>query len=146
MLDSIPELVGKIIHHCGALELLTNNAINSLGTDSLLSAAIAKMPFAKRIEILRRLLERTKVLEPDLGSMFDELSYVAKQRNIIAHNPIISDDPDGKDQYILVTRHKVAPSKIEKITAADLKDLVKRSNKALQDFVRLVPEGKGKGY
>jgi len=142
MADSFPELIGKVVHHCGALEFLTNNAIRSLGKDSLLSSEIIKLPFSRRVEVLRELLkQRTKLTVSEVRSLCDDLSNIARERNAVAHNPIVSDNEDGEgSEHIMVIRHTPERAEIKKtITRAELVDLVARTNKALREVARLIP-------
>jgi len=142
MADTFPELIGKVIHHCGALELLTNNAIRALGTDSLLSSEVAKSPFRKRIEILRRLLkDRTQLPPSEIKSLCDALCEIAVRRNAIAHNPIVSDDPQKPGtEHVMVVRYEAERAEIkDEIDSSELVSLVKRTNTTMQRFVRLIP-------
>jgi hypothetical protein len=138
--DRFRELIGGIIHACGALELLTNHAIRSLGKDSLLSREITTLPFRRRIRILRDLLhERTTLRREDVDLLCDELSKIAENRNVVAHNPIATDDKD-RSWCILVVRHKFDPPEVEKVTEADLQLLLKRVGEAMNRLARSVPE------
>ena len=57
MLEIITQsLVGRFIHHCGVLELITNNAVGQLSLDSILAAEATRASFARRIAMLRCLL------------------------------------------------------------------------------------------
>ena len=51
MASDFPQLIGKFIHHCGALKLLTNKAIMRFGNDNLLLDSILKLSFSKRIGV-----------------------------------------------------------------------------------------------
>jgi hypothetical protein len=130
-------LIGAVIHDCGVLEMLTNDAIKSLAKDPLRSGF--KQPFARRIEILRELLyERTKFPRQDVTLLCKELSEIPKHRNDVAHNPIASDDQTGS--YILVVRYEFDPPKIEKLTEAWLRSLLKRLREVAEKFTELMPE------
>jgi len=142
MAADFPTLVGRFIHHCGALELFTNNAIKAFATDTLLSTDAIESTWYKRIGLLRRLLEeRSNVKKDDIKSLCDELDEVRKQRNIVAHNPIVSTDPNGSGtEAILVVRYKPARDTIrEEITREDVARLVKQTNKLMRRFAELVP-------
>ena len=133
------ELVGMIIHACGSLEMLTNNAIKRLGKDPLVSRKMVKLRFSRRIKILRDLLhDRTKLSREDVDSLCDEFSKIAQDRNVIAHNPIVSDDEKGP--AILVVRHKFDPPQYEKVTEPELQHLLMRVHAAVNRFAQLVPE------
>ena len=142
MADDFPALVGKIIHHCGALEFLTNNAITALSQDRLLSSEVVKSPFSRRIDILRSLLRtRTDLPPADIKSLCDELREIAERRNEVAHSPIASTDPGNPDvDRIMVVRYTPEKAEIRvELTRADLKTLVTRSCAALQKFAELIP-------
>ena len=95
MTQPLDVLVGRFIHHCGALELLTNNAIGQLSLDSILAVEAARAPFARRIATLRCLLiERTDLDEDDVRDLCDSLDEIRKKRNMVAHNPIASAEPN----------------------------------------------------
>lgn len=137
-----PTLVGRFIHHCGALEFFTNNAIKAFATDPLLSNDAIESTWYKRIGLLRRLLdERSDVEKYGIKSLCDELDEVRKQRNIVAHNPIVSTEPNGSGtEAILVVRHKPAGVAIpEEITREDVARLVEQSRKLMIKFAELVP-------
>jgi len=133
-------LVGRFIHHCGALELLTNNAIGQLSEDAILASEATKAPFAKRIAMLRCLLtERTELAEEDVKELCDELDRIRKQRNMVAHNPVALPYP-GAPETILIVRHKPdGRSRVKEMTSREVGDLVTQSNALLRRFVELMP-------
>jgi len=133
MPDSLFDLIGKIMHHCGALEFLTNNAIKTLSTDSILANEIVNLHFARRISILRQLLQaRTTLSKSDIKSLCDEIDEISKWRNDIAHNPIISEQEQITDEssYIVVLKGTsgIIDTK-KKITRRELVSIVNRSSK-----------------
>ncbi len=142
MATDFPTLVGRFIHHCGALEFFTNNAIKALASDAVLSAEAIKSPFFKRIHLLRRLLHaRTELQDDDIDSLCNELDEVRQRRNVVAHNPIVSKEPDQTgSESILVVRHK--PEGMisqEEMSREELASLVKQTNQLMTKFVRLFP-------
>ena len=142
MTVSFPTLVGRFIHHCGALEFLTNNAIKVFATDPLLSTDAIESTWYKRIGLLRRLLhERSDIKKDDIKSLCDELDEVRKQRNIVAHNPIMLKEPnESGTEVILVVRHKPEGAITqEELTRENIKELVKQTGKLMVRFVELVP-------
>jgi len=142
MTGDFPALVGTIIHHCGALEFLTNNAIRALGTDDILSTKLINSPFSKRIDVLRHLLKaRTKLQPSEIDNLCKDLQEIAEERNVIAHNPIVHGDPQLKGTpRILVVRHTPESAHIKKeITREDLVSLANRTKTLLETFVRLIP-------
>lgn len=143
MTTDFATLVGTFIHHCGALEFLTNNAIRALARDPLLSADAVQAPLARRIALLRRLLEERSELSPsDVKSLCDKLNRLRQRRNMVAHNPICDTKPDGKGlRSILVVRHKPKGSPgLEEVTLEALRDLVNESGELMVRFAKLVPE------
>jgi hypothetical protein len=134
------ELVGRIIHNCGVLELFTNNTIRALSKDSVLFTEIVRMPFAKRVRVLKNLLTRSNLLTPELESLFKEILQISQQRNIIAHNPIASDNPEGTGSYILIVeRGSIFPPEIDRLDRARLETIANRSRDAMTNFLRLLP-------
>ena len=135
-------LVGTLIHHCGTLEFLTNNAIKALGTDAVLSASAIKSPWFNRIILLRCLLhERSDLSGVDIDSLCDELDEARKCRNVVAHNPIVSKGPNETgSESILVVRHKADGIPIsEKMTRKEVASLANRTGTLAGRFAELVP-------
>jgi len=135
-------LIGRFIHHCGALEFLTNNSIKAFATDQVLSAAAIKSPLYKRVVLLRQLLhDRSDINTDDIDSLCDELDEIRKKRNIVAHNPIVSTKPnESGTEEILVLRYKPAGVTIpDKVTKEDVAKLVKQTNQLILRFTKLIP-------
>ena len=135
-------LLGRFIHHCGALEFFTNNAIKAFATDDLLSTDAIKSPLYSRIALLRKLLhERSNLHVSDIESLCDELDDVRKKRNVVAHNPIVRKDPNqAGTEFILVVRHKPeGVTSPEKMTREEVARLVNQTNKLILRFAKLVP-------
>jgi len=142
MADSFPMLIGKVIHHCGALELLTDGAIKTLSTDALLSDEISRLTFARRIEVLRVLLKaRTELPSSESKRLCDLLAEIARRRNEVAHNPIVTDDSSTpSSERILVVRHQGGRANVKReISRDDLRNLVTSTREALELFVGLLP-------
>jgi len=136
-------LIGRFIHHCGALEFFTNNSIRAFAKDPLLSNNLIKSPLYKRIALLRQLLkDRSNIKEDDIDSLCDELDEIRKQRNIVAHNPFVSTKPNGTGtEEILVLRYK--PEGVdspEKLTKKDIIELVEKTKQLMVRFAELIPE------
>ncbi|MFH1459989.1 MAG: hypothetical protein ABIG64_06420 [Candidatus Omnitrophota bacterium] len=144
MTEEFTNLVGKIIQNCGLLELLVNNSVKALSTDNLLSAKIIKFPYQRRIDVLKSLLkERTELEITDIDSLYCDLKEISEQRNIIAHNPIASDDPDNNaEPYILIVKHQSETPNVEKMGSTELKKILKKSNDTLIKYIKLIPESK----
>ena len=142
MTADFPTLIGRFIHHCGALEFFTNNSIRAFATDPLLSVDAIKSPLNKRIVLLRQLLhDRSDINRDDIDSLCDELDEMRKQRNIVAHNPIVSTTPDESGmEEILVLRYKPAGvASPDKITKEDVAKLVEQTNQLVKRFAQLIP-------
>ncbi|MBA7581765.1 hypothetical protein ES708_23676 [subsurface metagenome] len=136
-------LIGKFIHHCGALEFLTNNSIRAFAKDPLLSNDAIKSSWSKRISLLQKLLnDRSNINNNDVNNLCDELDEIRKKRNLIAHNPIVSTKPNGSGtEEILIIRHKPdTASCVNKITKEDVAKLVVQTNKLIRRFASLVPD------
>lgn len=146
MTVDFPTLIGKFIHHCGALEFFINNSIRSYATDLLLSNDAIKSSLYKRIVLLRQLLhERSEIKKNDVDSLCNELDEIRKQRNIIAHNPIVSTKPNGSGtEEILVFRYKtVGVTSPDRITMKDVAKLVDQTNQLMNRFIELIPAATG---
>lgn len=136
--NDLPVLIGKAIHHCGALEFFVNNSICDLAKDDLLAEEVLTYPFSKRINFLRKLLtERSEVEPTDIKGLCKELDNISKMRNRVAHNPIVSDDPDMKAPYILIV--KKAPHEVNKISNEDVKKFVKQTCETMVRMTELIP-------
>jgi hypothetical protein len=61
---------------------------------------------------------------------------------MVAHNPIVDTDPDGKGtRFILVVRRKPkGPPSSGEVSVNELRDLVNESNELMVRFATLVPE------
>ena len=131
--------VGTFIHSCGALELLTNNAIRAFATDSLLSAQSTKMPWARRIVLLRQLLlERTELEESTVKDLCQELDSIRKERNIVAHNPVALTE-NGYEVILVLQYGTDGNSNNDTRTLADIQALVKRAVQLLGIFAATIP-------
>jgi len=142
MAVDFPTLVGRFIHHCGALEFFTNNSIKAFATDGLLSTDAIKSPWKNRIALLRKLLhERSNLQFSDIESLCNEMNDVREKRNIAAHNPILREDPNQVDtEFILVIRHKPeGDTSLEKMTRDDIAELVEQTKHLMLRFTQLVP-------
>jgi hypothetical protein len=143
MTEDFSKLIGRFIHHCGVLEFLTNNSIIALATDRVLSTAAIKSPLNKRVVLLRQLLrDRSDINTDDIDSLCDELDEIRKQRNIVAHNPIMSTKPNGSGrEELLVLRYKPEGVTIpDKVTKEDVAKLVRQTKQLILRFTELIPE------
>jgi hypothetical protein len=138
--EPFAELVGRIINNCGALELFTDNTIRALSKDDLLFNEIIDTAFARRIQVVRKLLKRANRHNSEIESLLNSILELAKDRNLVAHNPIASSDEQGTDSYVLVVRHKTGfPPGMDKLDRARLEDIAERSRAAMAEFLRLLP-------
>lgn len=143
MEEKFTTLIGEFIHHCGALELLTNNSIKAFAKDPLLSNDAIKSSWRKRIDLLQKLLSnRSNARDNDIVNLCKKLNEIREKRNLIAHNPIVSKSPNGTGtEEILVVRYKSnAAINVNSITQKDVAKLVNETNELLRRFASLVPE------
>ena len=143
MTENFPTLIGKFIHHCGALEFLTNNSIRAFARDPLLSNDAIKSSWSKRINLLQKLLsDRSNISKSDIKNLCDELDEIREKRNLVAHNPIVSTKPnESGTEEILVIRYKTDRANcVNKITKEDVAKLVAHTNKLIKRFAGLVPD------
>jgi len=143
MSDDFTTTIGKFIHHCGSIEFLVNNSIRALSTDDVLSAEAISFSLFKRIELLKTLLkERSSLSQNEISSLCCELNEVRQKRNIVAHNPIVTNASDESEtSEILVLRYKT--NKVEtknKLSKKDVGDLVNKSKDLMLKIVQLIPE------
>ncbi len=93
--------------------------------------------------LLRQLLhDRSDINKDDIDSLCDELDEIRKQRNIVAHNPIVSTKPnESGTEEILVLRYKpTGVTSPDKLTKEDIAKLVEQTKQLMIRFVKLIPE------
>jgi len=142
MRQPLDVLVGRLIHHCGALELLVNNSLIQLSYDRILAAEATKAPLVRRIVSLRRLLhDRTDVPDDAIETLCDSLDAIRKKRNMVAHNPIVSAerDPDVPETILVVRYGSEGATKTHEMHREEVADLVTESNVLLRRFIELFP-------
>jgi hypothetical protein len=138
--EPFAELVGRIINNCGVLELFINNTIRALSKDPILFNEVIGSNIPRRVKVLRELLTRSKLLTPKIESLLSEIKEIAKDRNLVAHNPIASSDEQGTDSYVLVVQHKTGfPPEIDRLDHARLEAIAERSRRAMTEFLRVLP-------
>ena len=138
--EPFAELVGRIINNCGVLELFINNTIRALSKDPILFNEVIGSNIPRRLKVLRELLARSNLLKPGVESLFSEIREIAQDRNLVAHNPIASSDPEGNNSYVLVVQHKTGfPPDIDKLDRERLEAIAERSRRAMDEFLRLFP-------
>lgn len=139
--------VGKAIQHCGTIELLLNQLIESLVADSLLTASLIRSNIPTRLQLLASLIERHKEPLARQGWETGELFKIAKDafvmRNKIAHNPFAFNEQSDGEQVqittgILVVRYRKAGSTEEWVDEMKLKDFIVTSRDLLLRFKELL--------
>ena len=94
--DRFSELIGICIKSCGMLEFHVNHFIKSLGKDPILVEHVTKLVLNRRINVLRDLmLDQPELTAPEVNSLCNELEKIAKDRNVIAHNPVVISAPSA---------------------------------------------------
>ena len=120
--------------------MFIDNSIRALSKDSILFNEVISRNIPSRLKVLRELLKRADLLTPEIESLFAEIREIAKSRNLIAHNPIGSDDEMGTNSYVLVVRHMTGfPPQMDKLDSTWLEAIAKRSREAFAEFLRLLP-------
>jgi len=94
--------IGNIVTWCGAIEMLINEQIKHHSLDELLANEFLKTSLHRRADILKKLLTRERRdLSPDyIKNLITNIKILGNERNIIAHNPLLSDNQDGSDMKI----------------------------------------------
>jgi hypothetical protein len=140
--EEFAQLIGAIIHNCGILELLTNDQFHALGRDETLSKEVVTLNLDRRIKLLRQLLhERSNLPTERVDSLCDQLSRIAAERNMIAHNPIASTGVRSRNPHIVVLRGMTDISKAKVLNEHDLDEILQRTREAVNTFQReLSPE------
>lgn len=134
--DRFSELIGTVIKACGMLEFHINHFIKSLGKDPILEKHVIKLPLNRRINVLRDLmLDQPELTAPEVNSLCNELEKIAKDRNVIAHNPVVISAPPVGPK--IVDFHSRDVSQPREFTEADLEAFHKRASDALGTLVGL---------
>jgi hypothetical protein len=84
--------IGKFMVNFGGVESATLLWIDHLSDDLILKELAIEMPLARRIELIRKLLERRnlpKKLLNESKSAWGKAEKLSRIRNEIAHNPVI---------------------------------------------------------
>lgn len=97
-----PDLIGKIIQHCGLIELHINTQLKQLSKDDVLSEEIVKSGLHRRADVLGKLLERDRhdLSATEVKEIIASIKDLGNERNIIAHNPHGSKNSDLSDMKI----------------------------------------------
>jgi len=82
--------------------LLINEQLILLSKDSILANEIVKISLHKRADILKKLLERERDdLEDEfIKNLIIDIKKLGDERNIIAHNPLLSKKEDLSDTKV----------------------------------------------
>ena len=97
--DAFAGMVGGLLLNFGALEFISYRWAEILSTDKVVRDLAIDMPLAKRIGLIKRLIERSGWREDqkkEAESLWSEVLELAKARNTLAHNPLLTKpEPDG---------------------------------------------------
>ena len=91
-MSTLSDLIGRIIQNCGAIELVVNQTIKGLATDSILATKAVRSGLHKRVDLMKDLLlERRKELTIEfVNDLTSSIKKLANERNIVAHNPLMA--------------------------------------------------------
>lgn len=99
--------IGSFMINFGGIEWTTFLWLDVLAEDSLLKEIAVETPLSRRIEVIRRLLEKRELpknLMNDSKAAWGSAEKLAKLRNEIAHNPIMfgwhSSEEKGPPDFI----------------------------------------------
>lgn len=144
MTDEFVTVVGKFIHHCGALEFLVNNSIRTYSDDYDQASKAVNQPLSNRIGILQKLLtEKSDIEKEDIDHICSELHDLRVKRNAVAHNPIVASAPDESAEFkIMVLRYRNEKNVEipDELTKDDVGKLVGRSSKLALRIMELIPD------
>jgi len=138
--QSFKKLIGEIVSGCGTLELIVNGLINILGKDPILAREITALGFERRVKVLRRLmLDRTSLPPDEVKSLSDDLLRIARERNKVAHNPIVAEDR-GANPHIFVIGDFSDIAISRELYESHLKEILAQVSKVQMKIGKCVPE------
>jgi|SRR5262245_7778185 len=129
-------VVGKVIKSCGMVEVHVNHFIRSLGKDPILVKHALKLPLNRRIQVLRDLiLNEPELKDSEVRSQLvcNDLEKIAKERNIIAHNPVVVAAPPTNPRIINLRSDSPNP---KEYTEADLEAFHQRIWEAITTLLK----------
>src|SRR5260221_1793336 len=97
--DAFAGMIGGLLLNFGALEFLSYRWVEILSTDPIARDLAIDMLLGKRIELIKRLVERCAWPEDkkaEAVSLWNDVVKLTKLRNKVAHNPLITESgPNG---------------------------------------------------
>jgi len=135
------DLIGRVIHNCGAIEFIINQLVVSLATDTILATEALRSPLHNRIELLGRMLRaRRKGLGADwVDDLVKRLKNLANDRNVLAHNPIVQKD-GCTEWHVICLRTKNEHQDVLEYYEADVKRILADSLVVLGLLTQLLPQ------
>lgn len=153
-IDNWLTAVGRLVLTFGSIEFLLDLLILQWTNDDLLAASALDLPFARRLTLLRKVIDRANLPETEAKNLTDQLrriEEVSKVRNAIAHNPLFvvrvnSNRPD-LGQFLGVPNLKARSQGRARLTPVvtpdELKEAIESLRKAaaaLSSVLTLRPE------
>jgi hypothetical protein len=137
MSSRFKELVGEVVSTCGLIEFATNALIDQLGKDRLLGNEIMRLSFDRRIRVLRDLvLDRTNLTADDIEPLCKQLSRIASERNMVAHNPIGTVGQEATELIIVVRDFSFVPAP-KQLNETDVKEILERAQRSFVDLMEI---------
>jgi len=134
--------VGIFIHHCGALEFFVNGAIKAYAEDEVLASATMRSPLKWRIALLKRLLlQRSDLKDKDITDLCQRLEQMREWRNDVAHNPILSKEPNPEAEQVIAVPDPQRDGTIQtrEISPTMIKEYANASRELALQLLKLVP-------
>lgn len=102
-------LVGKAILRFGDIELVLLKCLDVIPADRI-AESTARLGFAQRADLLIEILEARVDRTADLNQLLDcfkRAKPLVKQRNLIAHNPVMLDIFVTEDETQMLAEHSI---------------------------------------
>ena len=101
--DAFAGMVGGLLLNFGSLEFISYRWAEVLSTDKVVRDLAIEMPLARRIGLIKRLIERSALADGEKQnalSLWNEVLELAKTRNTLAHNPLLErTEQDGSTTF-----------------------------------------------
>jgi hypothetical protein len=84
--------IGGLLINFGAVEFVSFQWIDRLSIDRVVRDIAIELTLSKRINLLKRLIRRSDMTAAQKETaclLWDEVSELAKVRNVVAHNPLV---------------------------------------------------------
>jgi len=139
--------VGQTIQNFGNIEYLINETIEQLVQDRLQCSQVIKLPLVKRMHRLKVLAAKDSadlmINEIDLAKLIESAKACFKNRNKIAHNPVVikrtvSNEVTTVSIRIHVCRYAEAGKAEEWLDIPELETFKVQSGDLLQPFNKLL--------